>query len=268
MTSGMVIMSMREVNMISLESLQKSGKARAPIMLLYGPGGIGKTTLATSFPAPVVIDIEDGLGEIKVDSFGPDVITSFEDVRAALIALSTEQHNFETLVIDSLDWLEPMVWAHACKENGWSDIEKPGFGKGYIAALAHWREYLDALTYLRNEGMTIIQVAHSQIKKFDNPETESYDRFEPKLDKRANGVVIEHSDAVLFANYDVSTTTSDQGFNKKKVRAIGQGERVVYAQERPSAVAKNRYGMPPEIAMEWHAIAQHVEFFNAKKEAA
>ena len=94
MTSGMVIMSMREVNMISLESLQKSGKARAPIMLLYGPGGIGKTTLATSFPAPVVIDIEDGLGEIKVDSFGPDVITSFEDVGAALIALSTEQHSF------------------------------------------------------------------------------------------------------------------------------------------------------------------------------
>ncbi len=254
--------------MISLESLAKSGKARGPIMVLYGPGGIGKSTLATSFPAPVVIDIEDGLGEIKVDSFGPDVANSFENVMAALIALSTEKHKFETLVIDSLDWLEPMVWQHACKENGWENIEKPGYGKGYAAALTHWREYLDALTYLRNEGMTIIQIAHSQIKKFDNPETDSYDRHEPKLRKEANGVVIEHSDAVLFANYDVHTTSSDQGFNKKKVRAIGQGERVLYTQERPSAVAKNRYNMPLELPMEWHAIAEHIEFFNVKKEAA
>ena len=256
---------------ISLDTLVKSGKPRSPILVTYGVSGIGKTTLATSFPKPVAICTEDGLGTIKVDSFPKVEMATFADVVGALTVLATEKHSFETLVIDSLDWLEPLIWAQTCKDNDWSDIEQPGYGKGYISALALWREYIAAITYLRDRGMTIVQTAHSQIKKFDNPETESYDRYDIKLHKAANAIVQEHSDAVLFANYKVATTANDAGFNKKKVRAIGQGDRVLYCQERPSALAKNRYGMPLELPMEFGAVAEYIEFFaklEPKKEAA
>jgi len=254
--------------MISLESLAKSGRARAPIITIYGVSGIGKTTLATSFPDPVVIDIEDGLGEIKVDSFGPDVISSYDDVMSSLSVLATEEHKFKTIVVDSLDWLEPMIWTSVCKENGYKSIESPGYNKGYAEVLPYWREYMDALSYLRGKGMTIIQIAHHKIDKFNNPETDTYDRYVPKLRKEVVGPIIEHSDAVFFANYEVSTVSKSEGFNKNKVRAIGQGDRLLRCQERPSSVAKNRYGMPAELPMDWHAIAEHIEFFNVKKEAA
>ena len=254
---------------ISLDTLRKSGQPRSPILVTYGVSGIGKTTLACSFPNPVVICTEDGLGTIQVDSFPKEDMATFADVLGALTVLATEDHKFETLVVDSLDWLEPLIWAQACKDHDWADIEAPGYGKGYVAALAYWREYIDAITYLRDRGMTIVQTAHSQIKKFDNPETESYDRYDIKLHKAANAIVQEHSDGVFFANYKVATTSADQGFNKKKVRAIGQGDRVLYCQERPSALAKNRYGMPLELPMEWTAIAEYIPFFTpAEKEAA
>jgi len=63
-----------------------------------------------------------------------------------LLALA-EQHDFATVVIDSVDWLEPLVWAKACRDNGWNSIEDAGYGKGYVAALNLWRQYIDAGRY-------------------------------------------------------------------------------------------------------------------------
>ena len=143
-----------------------------------------------------------------------------------------------------------------CKDNNWSSIEEPGYGKGYIAALGLWRQYLDGLNALRDErGMTVIQIAHTDIKRFDSPEHEPYDRYVIKLHARASALLQEHSDAVLFANYRISTVKSDVGFNKKVTRALGSGERVLYTAERPAFLAKNRYGLPDMLPLDWQAFA-------------
>jgi hypothetical protein len=98
-----------------------------------------------------------------------------------------------------------------------------------------WRQYLDGLNALRDErGMTIVQIAHTDIKRFDSPEHDPYDRYVIKLHTRAAALLQEHADIVLFANYRISTVKADVGFNKKVNRALGSGERVIHTAERPA----------------------------------
>jgi hypothetical protein len=101
----------------------------------------------------------------------------------------------------------------------------------------------------------VIQLAHTDIRRFDSPEHEPYDRYVIKLHARAAALLQEHSDVVLFANYRVSTVKSDVGFNKKVTRALGSGERVLYTEERPAFLAKNRYGLPDVLPLDWPAFA-------------
>ena len=240
---------------ISLASLNRLSAPKPPRIVLYGVHGIGKNTFASAAPKPVLVNIEDGQpSDTPIDAFPR--ATSFAEVMEALTALCSEEHDFETAVVDSLDWLEPLIWAETCSRNKWTDIEAPGFGKGYIAALDVWRDYFDAINFLRDEkGMAIIQTAHAQITRFDSPVTEPFDRYGIKLQKRASELVQEHADMVLFANFKVSTTKTDAGFNKKVTRGVGGGERVIYTEERPAFLAKNRHRLPPELPLDWNALA-------------
>lgn len=252
-------------------------KALPPRVLIYGPEGIGKTKFGAMADSPVFIQTEKGLtGQPGVAKF--PLAKTFQDVMASLTELATQDHDRRSVVIDSVDWLEPLIWAQVCKENNVTTIEKAGggFGKGYAMALDLWREYLTALDYLNeHKMMTIIQIAHAQVKRYDNPETESYDRFGIKLQDGKNvsaaGLLMEYADIVLFANYYVAVTKeAGNGFNKDRKRAVGSGERVLYSQERPAAKAKNRYGLPAEIPFDldgvfWSTIAQHVPYYSAQQ---
>lgn len=241
--------------MIDLKSLVRTDDApKPPIITLYGTGKIGKTTLAASFPAPVFIRTEDGTDNLSVDAF--PLATSFKDVKDAISALCGE-HEFQTLVVDSLDWLEPLIWAEVAADNGANSINDESckaltFGKGMALAGDKWRDdYLKAINYLRDhKGMTIIQIAHHQIKRFDAPDTDPYDRYGIKLHKTASALVAEDSDIIFFANYKTFTKEKDVGFNKNVTRALGNGQRVLHTQETPAWQAGNRYGMPEEIILE------------------
>lgn len=251
---------------ISLASLRRSQEIKPPRVLIHGVAGVGKTTFAAGAPDPVFIQTEDGLGRIDAPTFG--MLRTFDEVLEALGSLYTEEHKFQTVVIDSVDWLEPLVWAATAKGNGWANIEQPGYGKGYVAALDFWRQYIDGINALRDEkGLTIVQIAHTAIKRFDSPEHEPYDRYKIKLHDRAADLLMEHSDVVLFANYRISTVKSDVGFNKKVVRGVSGGDRVVYTQERPAFLAKNRYGLPDSLNLDWSAFADALNPTHMKEAA-
>jgi len=245
---------------ISIASVKRGNAPKPPAMLVYGVHGIGKTSFAASAPNPIFIQSEDGLGSIDASTFG--LMKSFDDVLEAINALFNEDHDFQTVCIDSLDWLEPLIWAHSAKENGWKDIESPGYGKGYVAALDTWRMFLDGLQALRDEkNMGLIMLAHSEIKRFDSPETEPYDRYQPKLHTRASALMQEHVDAVLFANYRITTVKSDVGFNKKVTRAVGAGDRLLFTSERPAFLAKNRFSLPDTMPLDWQSIAENIPYY-------
>jgi hypothetical protein len=249
---------------ISLSTLRRREVVKPPIIAYYGPGGVGKTTLAAGAPDPVVLAVEDGIGTLDVAHWP---ITSFADVMQAIGVLYSEEHDRKTLIVDSLDWLEPLLWAETCRKNSWASIEDAGYGKGYVAAAGYWRELIDGLRALRDErGMTIVLIAHNTIKRFDSPETEPYDRYLIKLHDRAANLVIEAADIVGFMNYRVSVAKTETGFNKKVARGVGGGQRVLHLEERPGFIAKNRFGLPASIdlpmsqdpATLWGAFAQHL----------
>lgn len=248
---------------ISLASLRQRSESKPPRMLVYGTAGIGKTSLGMAAPAPVFIQTEES--EVDCPTFG--LLKTYGDVMEAIGALYGEPHDYRTLVLDSVDWLEPLVWAETCRLNNWTTIEAAGYGKGYLAALDQWRTILDGMNALRDErGMTILLIAHCEIKRFDSPETEPYDRYQIKLHSRASALVQEHVDAVLFANYRVSTVKADLGFNKKAVRGVGGGDRLLYTNERPAFLAKNRFALPDSLPLEWASLAAGIPYFNGNTE--
>lgn len=259
---------------MSLESIRHGVSAAPPRTLLYGVQGIGKTTMLAQAPYPVVIQTEDGEGKIDMPRF--PLCRSYGDVMEALTILAEGNHTYKTVCIDSLDWFEPMVWGQVVADNPTtskaggtaSSIESYGYGKGYKMALDYWREYIEAINYLRNVmGMMVIQTAHSVIKRFESPESDAYDKYELKLHHLAGGLLQEHSDMVIFANYLVGVTEEKVGFDQKRKRAVGSGQRMLYTQERPAYAAKNRYSLPESIVFDkggayWGVLANHIPFLQ------
>ncbi|TGQ19285.1 ATP-binding protein [Mesorhizobium sp. M00.F.Ca.ET.217.01.1.1] len=247
---------------LSLASLRTEKSAPLPIAILYGVPKVGKTTLALEFPNPVYINTPGESPPNDLDVTTPGTVETFDQLLDFIGELITEEHPYGTLVIDSLDGLEPMIWSHTCGQNNWSNIEDPGYGKGYLAADDVWREYLRAIEALAATGVWVVQIAHTEITRFDSPTSEPYARYGIKLHKRGSALVQEASSLIGFMNYRATIKEKDVGFNKKVGRAEGSGERQIQLEERPGFIAGNRYGAPPSITYKkgggWEALAKYV----------
>jgi hypothetical protein len=238
---------------MGIDSIHKS-TAQGPLrVLLVGPEGIGKTTFAADAPAPVFLGPEDGFGLLNPDRF-PEP-KSWADVVAALRTLETADHSFKTVVIDTLDWLEPLCWAAVCSEAAKASIESFDYGKGYTAALEKWRAFLSSLERIRRaKNMHVVLLAHTTIKKFSNPEGDDYDRYILALNERAGNLMRQWVDAVLFAQFRVVV---EKGSGTKKAKAIGTPERVVHTVKRAAFDAKNRLELPETLSLSWEAFATY-----------
>ncbi len=236
----------------TLDSIEDGVQTRPSKSVLYGVPGVGKTTFAASAPSPIFLPTEDGIGRLPAARF--PLLTSYLQVTEALRLLYVEDVPYETVVLDSLDALEPLIWERVREESG-KRVEDHGYGKGYLLAQDEWKPILAQLDELRDEkGMGVILIAHSDIRSFQSPENDPYDRYVLRLQKRAQDLISDWADAVLFANYRVHTVKAESG-RTSVTRGIGTGERVLYTSERPAFIAKNRYGLPDELPLDWAAFA-------------
>lgn len=232
-------------------------------VLLYGPEGIGKSTFAMSAPAPIFLCPEDGTAELDVARL-PEP-KNWSDILAAVKMLATEVHDFKTLVVDTLDWIEPLCWDFVCEREGWKSIETPGYGKGYLEALNTWRGLITEIDHLRAQRkMHIVLLGHSKVATFKNPEGEDYDRYSLKMHDKAGGLLKEWVDAVLFANYE---TFVDKASKMARGKGLSSGARVIHTERRAAWDAKNRYGLPEQIPLSWEEFATAAGLATPKEHA-
>lgn len=237
-----------------LSSVKRNKDLKPPRIMVYGVEGIGKTTFAAGAPNPIFILTEDGLGSIEVDHF--PLMDKTDAVLDAISTLYNESHKYQTVVIDSLDWLDSIIQQEIATTHSEKDL---AYGKGAVLAANRWNTVLSGLNALRDDkAMSIVCLAHTTIKRFDSPETDSYDRYQPKLQERSGAVIREWVDAVLFANYKTIIKKEDVGFNKTNNRGISTGERLLFTSERPAYVAKNRYSLPETIPMDWNELTKFI----------
>ena len=238
---------------MSLIEIRQKAKLKPPIVVLYGPGGIGKTTFASKMRKPIIVQAEDVIGKINCAHL--DVAKTYEDFIAKLTYCA--EKDYKTIVIDSLDWLETLIQEYVCEKNGWPDISSPAYGKGFAACIGVWKEYLSILNECRDKGFTILQIAHNEVRRYEDPSSEPHDRHQIKLHRKAADLVIEHSDAVFFANYKIGTIQV-KGKGGGMTTKLKQGDRTIFTQETPGFQAKNRFGLDNEMPFEWQAIREQM----------
>lgn len=216
------------------------GKIKKPWhVILYGTPKVGKSTWASDSESPIFMDIEEGTDELDVSRLPKP--KTFTEALAMLQELTTTSHSFKTLVIDSLDHLEALCNAETAQENGVTSVGEMGFGKGYALSLAKWQKLYEALTQL-NQKMNLVMIAHSQLKKIDDPTKQAqYDKHDLKLRDQLGALAKEKADAILFAVFETHVTKDK---NTGKGRAIGDGSRILLTQGRPSHEGGNRFGLP------------------------
>lgn len=255
---------------IDLKAMTKTGpNLKPPKVVIMGVGGIGKTTFyagdktqdIVGAPKPYFIFTEEGMGRLSVPRLelrkNDPVVRSFEEVMDAIEALYTQEHEYQTLVIDTFDGLEPLLWDYTARMRNVDDIEAFGYGKGYLYAVDHARQLLQGLDALRNDkGMLIGITAHTDTVKFESPDKETYDRYQLKLHKRLAAALHDWTDVLLFAQWETHVVKDKNVKDKKdpgRARGVGSGLRVMFTQERPAWWAKNRYGLPFKLPLSWTA---------------
>lgn len=221
---------------------------------IYGPEGVGKTTLAAQFPDPLFIDTEGGTeGYDVARTQAPQSWTALKDLVRAVAA----ERPCGTLVLDTADWAERLLCAELCAKNKWASMEALNYGKCWQYALEEFGRLLDLLTDVRDAGMNVVVTAHAMVSKFDQPdEAASYDRWTMKMYRKDAALLKEWADALLFVNYKTVVEMVGEGFNAKgKARGA---KRTIFTTHHAAWDAKNRWGLPAEVPLGYEAIAPHV----------
>lgn len=217
-------------------------KPRPPVVTILGDAGMGKTSLACTFPNPVVIRAEDGLQSIENPPPSGDLIEKPEQLWQQLSYLVKENHDFKTVIIDSVTALDRIFIEHIVA----SDPKKPasinqafgGYGAGIGALASTHMRIRKAAALLTNRGMCVVFIAHADTKKVEPPDAEPYTRYSMRLHEKSIAHYADDVDIVAFLRLQAFVTGDDD--NK---RAISDGTRELICHAVAANVSKNRYGI-------------------------
>ena len=237
---GSVVRKRRTI--MSILSTVTKPQDRPIIGTITGDAGTGKTTLAATFPKPIFIRIEDGLQAIP-EAQRPDafpVVSQIDALWSQLKALLPTEHDYKTLVLDSITQLETLFAEHVIE----SDPKSPkslaqangGYGAGYLAVSAlHGRVRKAAKMLNEKRGMNVVFIAHSDVTTIELPDADPYSRYELRLHKKCVPHYVDNVDLVAYLKLE--TFTTGDGDRKK---AISSGNRIAVCYTGAAQVSKNR----------------------------
>jgi hypothetical protein len=258
----------------------KKERLRVPLRyFFYGDNGVGKSTLAAAAPDPIWADIEDGSGQLAVarypfrDGDGGHVPRSYSDIVAMVEDLTVSPHSFRSLVLDTADALEKMIWQHLIeresapsarsKDGPLVSVESFGYGRGYSMSVDIFRELavkLDRLRVTRN--MNIIVIAHSIVRTFKSPIGPDYDRFQPALHDKAAGFLKGWSDICGRVCHE-EVASKEPGDRSSRAKGFSTGRRILQLAHSAAFDAKGRGNLPDEVEIPteapWAPLAAAIE---------
>lgn len=228
-----------------IDSATRGVLPKSQIYIIYGPNGVGKTTLATAFSQSIIADLEDGSNHVtNTTRISASKLKTYDDLLELI--KEVKNHAFKTFVLDSVESLESLIQDKIKKDNNVVSIEDIPYGKGMVYTREEFERFMRLMHELRDEKeMNIILVGHSQTKAYSDPNANvTYDRQVLRTNEKVASIIKDLSDSILFLTYKVDTVSQK---NKDKVKAYGDGERVIYTQWRPGFDAKSRYQLEFEI---------------------
>ena len=244
--------------------LQKAGltKAEDPIaMLVHALAKVGKTTFGSTFPKPLICDLENGTNFLtkKVDVL-PWVGKDFPQIMEDLDMICAEKHSFKTIVIDSVDWLEGKIEDDVCKQNGVSTINEIQWGKGRGLAMLRLSKFFEKLTYLKGErGVNILLLAHSAIKRIEDPVFPAYDKWGLKMNDKSSALVCEWSDIIGYMSFKTEILKEEGSWGKTTNKAIVSDQRILSCTHKPAYLAGNRMNLPEELEPSYDALLNAIK---------
>ncbi len=226
--------------------------------IIYGPEGVGKSTLASHFPKPVFLDLENGTNQLDVQRIDENK-WDWKSINETVEEIA-KSGDFKTIVIDTADMAELHCNYSTLAKHKIDSIAQPDYGRGYMYLKDEFQKFLNKLTRLnRDYQINIVFLGHSKLTKFEQPdEFGAYDRYELKLEKKTAQAIKEWGDFVLFLNYKIDVVKAD-GKMGKSYKATG-GKRVIYTTHSPTWDAKNRFGLDEELPLNYDSIKQIFQF--------
>jgi hypothetical protein len=262
----------------------RRGRIPSPLRaLIYGVEGVGKSTLAAASPNPIFFDIEGGSDHLDAvryvwrENGNGHIPRSMADVYDAIQDLGRSDHDYKTLVIDTIDALEPLVWDSVCKaysgkkgalnKNGKkiATIEEFGWGKGFNVAVDEWRRFCSMLDRLRaHRDMAIILLGHCHVRTYKNPIDDDYDRFYLRLHDKGAGMVKEWADVVGFCSFE---EVADRLDGEHRARGVSTGRRLIHLTRTAAWDAKSRIALPDQVEIDlehpWQPFAEALDLARA-----
>ena len=244
-----------------LDTVTIKKRFRPVFFCLYGPPGVGKSTFGASADNPIFIPTERGLDHITTPKFPTP--KTFAEFYHQLVAVDTEEHSYKTIVIDTADALELLIWERVCAEGKVRSIEDfgGGYGKGYTRAREIWTGVLRQLTEM-SERFNIILIAHSHIHAINDPLLGSaYDSHEIKVNPKSAEIIRQMVDMILFVQ--IETTIVKDSPKARKGRGIVSSDRLMYTAPGTGYEAKNRYQLANPMEFSWAALQAAInKFYN------
>ena len=221
-----------------LSNIIQNPSPSAPKGIIYGPPGVGKTTFGATAEASIIVDSENGAGAIPCCR--TPYLATWPEIEQWLLAVERDEHAYKTLVIDSIDWLIRRLEEHVAGSPGQIDQtlnrSHGGYGNGKQVLKNHvYQRLLPTLDRIVGRGVAVILLAHAKRTDITDVDGVSREKTTADLPDDYRNIFVEWSDFVCLARQDVD------------------GNRILMTSETPSALAKNRYGMPATIPFDWQS---------------
>lgn len=222
---------------------------RPPIITIVGDAGTGKTSLAATFPNPIFIRAEDGLQSISADK-RPDafpLLSKADDLWPQLIALLQEEHDYKSVVIDSVSAMDSLFTKAILDKDGRAQTLATalgGYGAGFQALTGMHVRLRKAAGLLNTQrGMNVIFISHADLETMRLPDTDDYARYSLRLGAKSLPPFVDDVDMVAF----IRLVSALRGKDEERKKIISDGSRELIAYSTASSVSKNRFGITEPI---------------------